>query len=109
MASSAAESAYGAPSVSRQEKPPMFAAWRTEMGSAVNFAATYGTDEMLLGGADDVRTLQKSTARSVRWKGFLSVGVLFLSPYFVSLANTFLPIKPLKLKILVPSRQHRLI
>jgi hypothetical protein len=54
----------------------MFAAWRAE-GSAVNFAAAYGTDETLLGGADDVRTLQGTTARSARWKGFLSVGALF--------------------------------
>ena len=54
----------------------MFAAWRAE-GSAVNFALAYGTDEMLLGGADDVRTLQGTTARSARWKGFLSVGALF--------------------------------
>ena len=74
IASSAAESAYGTSSVTRQEKPPMFAAWRAE-GSAVNFAAAYGTDEML--GADDVRTLQGTTARSARWKGFLSVGALF--------------------------------
>ena len=76
IASSAAESAYGTSSVTRQENPPMFAAWRAE-GSAVNFAAAYGTDEMLLGGADDVRTLQGTTARSARWKGFLSVGALF--------------------------------
>ena len=53
----------------------MFAAWRAE-SSAVDFTAAYGTDEML-GSADDMRTLQGTTARSARWKGFLSVGALF--------------------------------